>query len=637
MLGWCTKCGVEKMPTVPKEEETGNDAFMVSYYKYDKVKQLTGRLADDGVTPIYTEHLKLCKVTAPIGTFMAYYREKLQYFVYHFSYMRITSRCRRARSGFAPGDISLIMDYSEKLNKMRSTQVQSQHWDTTAMTIEVAVAEGYKPELDAARLREIAEKLRAAAPAERGRVLDELAALQKKIYYHCSSYKPQVAAVTTHNMEVMLKELQASGELAKQGGTVWLKTDGCAKQYKCGKAFYLLCKLAEKLNVTVDQMLEVTGHGKDEADGHGGVFKNWLLGEMQQGDFSASMAPSLEAADVVDGQVVDVAEVLCAHARAGLTDLKPAAMNSKRRAASNLKDRNYRTYTEADIGDAPAIKPMTDDLSKDAPAKTDYRTKATLAHNNYRADSELIKLRRKPVIAVRRLACACEGCRRALQRPIATRYSPHDTCAHFAEFGRLNDWKLVELEASDDTAAEIMADDEDLQVQERTDEMLRLVDAGDYLAMVGEDPKHAPDGYYMVRATGAPYELEADTVLPELRDSSGQPLAMPKGTWVVDVVYLNKVPGSTRWYTPFEAGDAKGRARVPSHMVLMAGVAMEVAVAPAPPQAPAKKKAKSYTAADAKREAVARGEKCCRWRRTPRSWTSWTLGTCSACKVRNCG
>jgi len=607
MLGWCTKCGVEKMPTVPKEEETGNDAFMVSYYKYDKVKQLTGRLADDGVTPIYTEHLKLCKVTAPIGTFMAYYREKLQYFVYHFSYMRITSRCRRARSGFAPGDISLIMDYSEKLNKMRSTQVQSQHWDTTAMTIEVAVAEGYKPELDAARLREIAEKLRAAAPAERGRVLDELAALQKKIYYHCSSYKPQVAAVTTHNMEVMLKELQASGELAKQGGTVWLKTDGCAKQYKCGKAFYLLCKLAEKLNVTVDQMLEVTGHGKDEADGHGGVFKNWLLGEMQQGDFSASVAPSLEAADVVDGQVVDVAEVLCAHARAGLTDLKPAAMNSKRRAASNLKGRHFRTYTEADIGDAPAIKPMTDDLSKDAPAKTDYRTKATLAHNNYRADSELIKLRRKPVIAVRRLACACEGCRQALQRPIATRYSPHDTCAHFAEFGRLNDWKLVELEASDDTAAEIMADDEDLQVQERTDEMLRLVDAGDYLAMVGEDPKHAPDGYYMVRATGAPYELEADTVLPELRDSSGQPLAMPKGTWVVDVVYLNKVPGSTRWYTPFEAGDAKGRARVPSHMVLMAGVAMEVAVAPAPPQAPAKKKAKSYTAADAKREAVARG------------------------------
>ena len=259
------------------------------------------------------------------------------------------------------GDITLIMDYSEKLNKMRSQQVQSQHWDTTAMTIEVAVAEGYKPELDVARLAEIKQKLSAAEPAERGRVLDELAALQKKVYYHCSSYKPQVAAVTTHNMEVMLKELQASGELAKQGGTVWLKTDGCAKQYKCGKAFYLLCKLAAKLNVTIDQMLEVTGHGKDEADGHGGVFKNWLLGEMRRADFSVSVAPCLEAADMVDGQMADVAEVLCAHARAGLTDLKPArslkpAMNSKRRAASNLKETSARTRSATSATHLPSSR-----------------------------------------------------------------------------------------------------------------------------------------------------------------------------------------------------------------------------------------------------------------------------------------
>ena len=68
------------------------------------------------------------------------------------------------------------------------------------------------------------------------------------------------------------------------GGTVWLKADGCAKQYKCVKAFYLMCELAYRLNVTIDQMLEVTGHGKDEADGHGGVLKNWLVGEMRRVD-----------------------------------------------------------------------------------------------------------------------------------------------------------------------------------------------------------------------------------------------------------------------------------------------------------------------------------------------------------------
>mmetsp|Transcript_15446 Transcript_15446/g.41701 ORF Transcript_15446/g.41701 Transcript_15446/m.41701 type:complete len:107 (-) Transcript_15446:7-327(-) len=50
-----------------------------------------------------------------------------------------------------------------------------------------------------------------------------------------------------------------------------------------------------------------------------------------------------------------------------------------------------------------------------------------------------------PVIAVRRIACACDGCKRALRRPIATRYTPHDDCARFGVFERTNDWKLVTL------------------------------------------------------------------------------------------------------------------------------------------------------------------------------------------------
>ena len=593
------------MPTHKEEERTDNDALMVSYYKYDKVKELTGRMEPDGVTPQTKEHLKLCKQTEPIGKFMAYYREKLGFFVYHFSYMRLTSRVRRERLGLSPGDISLIMDYSEKLNKMRSKQVQSQHWDTTAMTIEVAVAEAYKTALDAAKLQEIKQKLSSTPPAERGKLLDELEALQKRVYYHCSSYKPQVAAVTTHNMEVMLTELLASGELAK-GGTVYLKTDGCAKQYKCSKAMYLLCKLALKLGVTIDQMLEVTGHGKDEADGHGGVFKNWLLSEMRRADFASDIAPALEAADVVDGQMADVAEVLCTHAAAGLADLKPAAMNRKRRAASNLLGRQFRTYTEAQIRDAPDINAMTEALSKDAPGNADSRTKATLAHNNYRADPELIKQHKGMVIAVRRIACACAGCKAALARPVATRYTPYDTCERFACFGRLNDWKLVHLQPSNETSAEIVAEDEDLQIQERTDTLLEGVGDGDYLAMVGEDATHAPDGYYIVRALGAPYELDAETQLPELRGSDGKALVLPQGSWVVNAVYLNKVPGTTRWYTPFAAGDAAGRVRVPSHMVLAVDIAMPAAVAPAAPAKKAKR-AKSWSVSDAKRQAVSQG------------------------------
>ena len=58
---------------------------------------------------------------------------------------------------------------------------------------------------------ELKRRLEACTTAERKGVVAELKAAHKHIYYHCSDYKPQVAAVTTHNMEVMLKEMIASG------------------------------------------------------------------------------------------------------------------------------------------------------------------------------------------------------------------------------------------------------------------------------------------------------------------------------------------------------------------------------------------------------------------------------------------
>ena len=91
--------------------------------------------------------------------------------------------------------------------------------------------------------------------------------------------------------------------------------------------------------------------------------------------------------------------------------------------------------------------------------------------------------------------------------------------------------------------------------------------------------EHAPDGYYVLRATSAPYELDETTTLHELLDDDGKPIVVEKGATVVDAVYLNKVPGGRElsgWYTPFALGDARGNVRVPTHMVLMAGFSMPV-------------------------------------------------------------
>ena len=73
---------------------------------------------------------------------MPIYREKLRFFVYHSGMVRLNTLMRIERMGISRGDALMIMDYSEKLNRERSKQAQTEHWETTAMTIEVAVAEG---------------------------------------------------------------------------------------------------------------------------------------------------------------------------------------------------------------------------------------------------------------------------------------------------------------------------------------------------------------------------------------------------------------------------------------------------------------------------------------------------------------
>ena len=90
--------------------------------------------------------------------------------------------------------------------------------------------------------------------------------------------------------------------------------------------------------------------------------------------------------------------------------------------------------------------------------------------------------------------------------------------------------------------------------QDRTDEMADDIVPGDYLCFDGpEDSAHAPDGYYIARATSAVYILAEDTDLPELKDAEGKPVRALKGSHVFDATWLNRVPptihGTKGWYT----------------------------------------------------------------------------------------
>ena len=182
----------------------------------------------------------------------------------------------------------------------------------------------------------------------------------------------------------------------------------------------------------------------------------------------------VEVADVVDGEMNSFASSMeQVFEREGFTAVKTEGMNAKRLQKSNTAARYMRTYTKDDICDPPEIKSMTDALSRDAPrdrthhdqVEHDKMVKATLAHNNYRADPELQKHGQPHVIAVRRIACLCAGCRAHLNLPVSDRYKPHDDCEYADIFGRWNDWKLVTLHPGSEDAAAEMEEDDALHLQ----------------------------------------------------------------------------------------------------------------------------------------------------------------------------
>ena len=137
-----------------------------------------------------------------------------------------------------------------------------------------------------------------------------------------------------------------------------------------------------------------------------------------------------------------------------------------------------------------------------------------------------------------------------------------------------------------------------------------------YIAFEAPNDPDCPEGYYIARATGSAYLLDKDTTLHELKGPDGKPLELPKGSSIVDAVYLNPVrgvQGAKSWYLPYPEADARGKVRVPSHLVLHAEFVMQPAVEPSAPDATAAKgrgikRAKpKWDPADARREAASKG------------------------------
>ncbi len=95
-------------------------------------------------------------------------------------------------------------------------------------------------------------------------------------YSHLSDEKPQIAATTFQNTIDMLNNLKEKGDLTNDEiKMILFITNGCAGQYKCGTALYLLSMLAQRTGKAVYHFIKCAGHGKCRCDAEGGCHKTF--------------------------------------------------------------------------------------------------------------------------------------------------------------------------------------------------------------------------------------------------------------------------------------------------------------------------------------------------------------------------
>ena len=57
---------------------------------------------------------------------------------------------------------------------------------------------------------------------------------------------------------------------------MWDQIYGCAKQYRCSIALYLVSYLSKSYQIVLDRSVDIPGHGKDVVDGFNAVQKRYL-------------------------------------------------------------------------------------------------------------------------------------------------------------------------------------------------------------------------------------------------------------------------------------------------------------------------------------------------------------------------
>ena len=86
----------------------------------------------------------------------------------------------------------------------------------------------------------------------------------------------QDAATTTAHSKQLILLLKNKQVLTKSLSTTCENNDGCAEQYRCASALYLLSVISQTYSLIIDWGISAPGHGKEVVDGLNAVDKRYI-------------------------------------------------------------------------------------------------------------------------------------------------------------------------------------------------------------------------------------------------------------------------------------------------------------------------------------------------------------------------
>ena len=86
----------------------------------------------------------------------------------------------------------------------------------------------------------------------------------------------QDAATTTSHSNRFIEMLEEQKLLTSTLSTIWEDTDGCADQYRCASALFLMSVLSQYFSLIIDRGISAPGHSKDVVGGIHDIVKSYI-------------------------------------------------------------------------------------------------------------------------------------------------------------------------------------------------------------------------------------------------------------------------------------------------------------------------------------------------------------------------